>query len=72
MPSWNQFREALLRRFQPGVVKDPFGPSLRVKQGGSVMDYIEQFESFLKACEKCGEGDYGGDICKWVENRVAS
>ena len=43
-PTWNQFREAVLRRFQPGVVKDPFGPLLRVRQVGSVMDYIEQFE----------------------------
>ena len=43
-PSSNQFQEALLRRLQPGVVKDPFGPLLRVKQVGSVMDYIKQFE----------------------------
>ena len=43
-PSWRQFREAVLRRFQPGTVKDPFGPLLRVKQVGSVMEYIEEFE----------------------------
>ena len=34
----------MLRRFQPGGVKDPYGPLLRVKQLGSMMDYIEQFE----------------------------
>ena len=33
----------MLRRFQPGVVKDPYGPLLRVRQF-SVMDYIEEFE----------------------------
>ena len=39
--TWNQFKEVVLRCFQPGVVKDLFGPLLRVRQVGSVMDYIE-------------------------------
>lgn len=45
--SWRQFQEAVLRRFQPGVLKDPYGPLLKVKQTGPVMDYIEQFERIL-------------------------
>lgn len=43
-PTWRQFREAVLRRFQPGVVKDPHGPLLKLKQTRSVLEYIEQFE----------------------------
>ena len=42
--SWRQFREALLRRFQPEMVKDPYGPLLRLQQSGPVMDYIDAFE----------------------------
>ena len=44
LPTWRQFREAILRRFQPGVVKDPYGPLLKLKQTGPVLEYIEQFE----------------------------
>ena len=43
-PTWRQFRDTVLRRFQLGVAKDPYGPLLKVKQSGSVMEYIEQFE----------------------------
>ena len=43
-PSWRMFREAVIRRFQPGVVKDPYGPLLKLKQVGSVIDYVDQFE----------------------------
>ena len=43
-PSWRQFREALLRRFQPEMVKDPYGPLLRLKQNGAVMEYVDAFE----------------------------
>ena len=40
-PTWRQFKDAVLRRFQPGVVKDPYGPLLKLKQTGPVLEYIE-------------------------------
>lgn len=40
-PSWRQFREAVLCRFQPGVVKDPYRPLLKLRETGSVIDYID-------------------------------
>lgn len=42
--TWDAFKEALVRRFQPGLVQNPFGPLLSVKQTESVMKYREQFE----------------------------
>ena len=41
--SWREFRDTLLRRFQLGVLKEPYGPLLRLKQDGPVMEYIDLF-----------------------------
>ena len=46
--SWRQFRDALLRRFQPGTMKDPLGPLLSLKQEGSVLSYIDEFEKVAR------------------------
>nr|KYP50904.1 hypothetical protein KK1_027260 [Cajanus cajan] len=43
--SWTGFKGALLRRFQPEVVQNPFEVLLGLKQEGSVADYREQFEA---------------------------
>jgi len=29
--SWHQFREAILKRFQPGTSKNPYGPLLSLR-----------------------------------------
>ncbi|CAH9105249.1 unnamed protein product [Cuscuta epithymum] len=42
--SWECFKTALVRRFQPELVQNPFGPMLSIKQTGRVMEYREQFE----------------------------
>ncbi|CAH9097472.1 unnamed protein product [Cuscuta epithymum] len=42
--SWVLFKEALLKRFEPGLDQDPYGPLLNLKQTGSVMDYRDEFE----------------------------
>ena len=43
-PPWGHFEEVVIKRFQPGLAKDPYGPILRIRQKGSVMEYIEEFE----------------------------
>ncbi|XP_057453204.1 uncharacterized protein LOC130745077 [Lotus japonicus] len=42
--AWEPFKHALIRRFQPTLVQNPFGPLLSIKQKGSVMAYRESFE----------------------------
>ncbi|CAH9133286.1 unnamed protein product [Cuscuta epithymum] len=42
--SWGNFKEALIRRFQPELVQNPFGPMLKIKQTNSVMEYRDHFE----------------------------
>ncbi|KAJ1408087.1 Retrotransposon gag domain [Sesbania bispinosa] len=43
-PTWDQFKAAVIRRFQPVLVQNPFGPLLSIKQIGTVMEYREKFE----------------------------
>ena len=42
-PTWREFKEDL-KRFQPGVARNPYGPFLKAKQTGSVMQYRHDFE----------------------------
>ncbi|KAJ1416998.1 Retrotransposon gag domain [Sesbania bispinosa] len=42
--SWEDFKTAALRRFQPGLAQNPFEPLLSIKQTGTVMEYRGQFE----------------------------
>jgi len=42
--NWEEFKGALIRRFQLGLVQNPFGPLLSIKQTSSVMKYRERFE----------------------------
>ena len=42
--NWEEFKGVLIRRFQPGLVQNPFGPLLSIKQTSSVMKYKEIFE----------------------------
>jgi hypothetical protein len=32
--AWDQFKIALIRRFQPGILQNPLGPLLNLKQKG--------------------------------------
>jgi len=53
--NWEEFKGALIRRFPPGLVQNPFGPLLSIKQTSSVMKYRERFEresSLLKKEER--------------------
>lgn len=37
----------MVRHFQPGLVQNPLGPLLSIKQTGSVMEYRERFEMLI-------------------------
>ena len=43
-PSWRDFKEDIIKRFQPGVAQNPYGPLLQVRQTGTVMQYRREFE----------------------------
>ena len=43
-PTWGEFKEDLMKRFQPGVARNPYGSLLRVKQTSLVLQYWCEFE----------------------------
>jgi hypothetical protein len=45
--TWDEFKLSLIRRFQPGILQNPLGPLLNLKQRGSVMEYREKFEMLV-------------------------
>lgn len=50
--SWAEFKRAVLRRFQPGLVQNPLGPLLSIRQTGTVMQYREQFELLIAPLQR--------------------
>jgi len=54
-PTWDAFKIAVMRRFQPTMLDNPFEILLGLKQTGQVEEYIENFEQyagFLKNVEQ--------------------
>jgi hypothetical protein len=45
--TWEEFKIAVLRRFQPGILQNPLGPLLSLKQRGTVMEYRDKFEGLV-------------------------
>jgi hypothetical protein len=45
--TWDEFKLSLIRRFQPGIIQNPLGPLLNLKQKGTVMEFREQFEALV-------------------------
>ena len=56
-PTWEDFRTAILRRFQPAMIQSPFELLLSLKQTGTVEEYQEQFELYAGPL-KCTEPSY--------------
>lgn len=42
--TWGEFKETVLKRFQPTIVETPFEILIGLKQEDSVREYREQFE----------------------------
>lgn len=45
-PTWEDFKAALLKRFQPSMLQTPYELLLSLKQSGSVEEYRAQFELY--------------------------
>ncbi|GAU48626.1 hypothetical protein TSUD_405850 [Trifolium subterraneum] len=45
--NWEEFKVAVLKRFQPGLLNNPLGPLLSLRQKSSVMEYRDKFEQLV-------------------------
>ncbi|XP_057458006.1 uncharacterized protein LOC130748778 [Lotus japonicus] len=48
-PTWDGFKLAVVRRFQPSMVQNPFELLLALKQTGTVVEFVEEFEKYVGA-----------------------
>ncbi|KAF1897044.1 hypothetical protein Lal_00034746 [Lupinus albus] len=48
-PTWESFKIAMVRHFQPSMIQNPFELLLSLKQEGNVEDYVEEFEKYAGA-----------------------
>ncbi|CAL0306354.1 unnamed protein product [Lupinus luteus] len=51
-PTWEGFKLAIIRRFQPSMVQNLFEQLLALKQQGTVLEYIEDFEKYVGALKE--------------------
>ncbi|CAH9054680.1 unnamed protein product [Cuscuta europaea] len=42
--NWDTLKTALIRRFQPDLIQNPYGPMLSLKQLGTVREFRDEFE----------------------------
>ncbi|CAJ2666559.1 unnamed protein product [Trifolium pratense] len=56
-PSWEEFRTAVLKRFQPSMIQSPFELLLSLTQTERIEEYREQFELYAGPL-KCTEPAY--------------
>ncbi|CAH9115813.1 unnamed protein product [Cuscuta epithymum] len=42
--TWENLKTSIVRRFQPDLIQNPYGPMLSLKQTGTVRDYRDEFE----------------------------
>ena len=48
-PTWDGFKLAVVRRFQPSMAQNPFELLLALKQTGTVVEFVEEFEKYVGA-----------------------
>ncbi|XP_028217846.1 uncharacterized protein LOC114399826 [Glycine soja] len=48
-PNWERFKLAVVRRFQPSMIQNPFEQLLSLKQTGTVEEFVEDFEKYVGA-----------------------
>ncbi|XP_057436668.1 uncharacterized protein LOC130729063 [Lotus japonicus] len=51
-PTWEGFKLAVIRRFQPAMVQNPFELLLSLKQSSTVEAYVEEFERYVGALKE--------------------
>ncbi|CAH9078190.1 unnamed protein product [Cuscuta epithymum] len=45
--NWESLKAAVIRRFQPELIQNPYGPMLSLRQTGTVRDYRDEFEMVI-------------------------
>nr|AFK41373.1 unknown [Lotus japonicus] len=65
-PSWEAFKVAVVRRFQPAMMQNPFELLLSLKQTDTVEVFVEEFEKYVGALRDRSRFCQG-NLLEWLE-----
>ena len=51
-PTWEGFKLAVIRRFHPSMIQNPFELLLSLKQIGTVEEFVDEFEKYVGALKE--------------------
>ncbi|XP_019459944.1 PREDICTED: uncharacterized protein LOC109359703 [Lupinus angustifolius] len=69
-PSWEGFKMAVVRRFQPTMIQNPFELLLSLKQEGSVEVFVEEFEKYAGALKDKDPGFLRGVFLNGLKEEI--
>src|ERR1044072_1162001 len=69
-PSWEGFKIAVVRRFQPSMMQNPFEVLLSLKQTGTVKDYAMEFEKYVGALREIDPEFVKGIFLKGLREEI--
>jgi hypothetical protein len=69
-PSWEGFKIAVVKRFQPSMMQNPFEVLLSLKQTGTVKDYAMEFEKYVRALREINPEFVKGIFLKGLREEI--
>ncbi|XP_057419854.1 uncharacterized protein LOC130713989 [Lotus japonicus] len=69
-PTWEGFKLAVIRRFQPAMVQNPFELLLSLKQTGTVEEFVEEFEKYVGALKEIDQDFAKGIFLNGLKEEV--
>ncbi|XP_073225760.1 uncharacterized protein [Cicer arietinum] len=69
-PTWESFKIAVVRRFQPSMIQNPFELLLSLKQNNSVEEYVELFEKYAGALREVNQDFVRGIFLNGLKEEI--
>ncbi|XP_073225291.1 uncharacterized protein [Cicer arietinum] len=69
-PTWESFKIAVVRRFQPSMIQNPFELLLSLKQNNSVEEYVELFEKYAGALREVNQDFVRGVFLNGLKEEI--
>lgn len=69
-PSWESFKLAVVRRFQPSMIQNPFELLLSLKQVGTVDEYVEEFDRYARALKEIDHDSVRGIFLNGLKDEI--
>ncbi|CAH9052067.1 unnamed protein product [Cuscuta europaea] len=68
--TWENLKDAVIRRFQPDLLQNPYGAMLSLKQTGTVEDYRDEFEKVIATQKNIDRGMLRGIFINGLKDEI--